>query len=682
MIPFFTIHKLILSLLLSFLLFGVLNAQQIPIFDQYKYSPELFNPAYMGDGFFSLQYKMDFMDLDKSYAPQSFAISSDLSSILNLSQKKIGFGLSLISDKAHIINLLKVKASFAYHLIKNENNDLSAGIEAGVLSQKMDFSDTRITDPIDAVIYDGVTSKAVFDGGFGLQYRYTISDGQEFNVNIAMPQLFTSDLIYNEGREFDISTHILAGLSYRFPVGEGFGLEPLLLYREVGGGKKLKKGNVDLSIRGHFLYDRLWFGVGTRLAASSYNFSFGVKVIDNFNVAGSFELHNFLGNSWEILLLYTFNVPESKPKPVVIDTPKEEIRPVPPPLDAKSETQRITSELKALELETTGITSKIIDLKKEVNQNLQIAKRAYDESQYIGLSKGGITAKLSKTDELLKEAGKGINQIVAIAIAANQNMVSAQQLVIEAEGEGINSKKINKYWNNTKEESDQAVATSDEVVKDYTRLVGNIRNVEKSNGIFSVDLNLMVTNKDLRGLEDYYQSELNGAIGLPEKIKPVKVSTDGFSVYLTYEFPYNRENFNLEKEINRQRFLADHILQQIKELKAENINIESITMNASMQERVSSLENTPISTPYVEEFGFRVTVDYRFFDDLEKTIDDASLTIQKGEINLKELACLKLYGFKRYFNKNGTDTSFNLEMTAPNYNQIEPQVYSIVIEVK
>ena len=666
MISSFTILRTIF-LSLTIIMCGVLEGQQIPIFNQYVYHAKLYNPAAMGDGFIGLQYKMDYSKLDRSYAPQSFALVSDLSQVLNLSKNRIGFGVSVISDNAHIVNLLKAKASFAYHLVKNEKNRLSAGIEAGILSQKIDLSNTRISDPSDAIIYDGESNKSVFDGGLGIQYRYFVGEGQEFNANITLPQLFTSDLIYDEGREFEISPHVLAGLSYRFPIGESFGLEPHVLYREVGGGKKLKKGILDLNLRGHFLNDRLWFGLGTRLGASSYNFGFGVQVVENFDIQGSFELHDVLGNSWEVLLLYSFKEKVLPPSP-----------PPPPPVDTKS----YAAKLKLLQEETAKSTSGIPNLKKEIESNLKLAQIAYDESQYIGLGKEGIAAKLRKTNNPLAEARRGINQLLDIEIAADQNKQSAQQLFNEAREQGANSRKIDKYWTNTKNKSEDARKVVNGIVSDYSLLVDNIKKVEKKNELSTIDLKSMFAKNDLKGLEIHYQNELNEALGINEKTEPVEVSTDGFSVLMTYEFAHDRENFNLEKSINRSRFLADHIVEQINDLKSEGIEVESITIIAAMQARSSSLEKTPVMISYGEDFGYRVTIDYRFSDELEKTIEDTNITIQTGAINLKKLACLKLYGFKRYLSKNGIDTSFNLEMNAPNNDQNDSQVYSIVVKVK
>ena len=173
-------HTYYLFLLTSLFLILVSNtvlAQQIPVFNQYIYQPEFYNPAAIGTGFIGIQYRNQFSDLSGRDAPKSYAIHADLSSILQLSEKKIGIGLSFLSDKAHIVNRVKGKLSFAYHLVKNKNSRLSAGIEAGWFSQSLDFSDIRISNPQDVLIYNDETKKSSFDGGFGLHYKYSSDSG-------------------------------------------------------------------------------------------------------------------------------------------------------------------------------------------------------------------------------------------------------------------------------------------------------------------------------------------------------------------------------------------------------------------------------------------------------------------------------------------------------------------------
>ncbi len=236
-------------------------SQQIPIYNQHVYQPVWFNPAAYGDGFIGLQYRSQFAGLDSRYAPRSFGLTADLSSLLHLSEKKIGVGLSLLTDKVHLLNRLKGKFSFAYHLVRTANHRLSAGLEAGLFSQRIDFGDSRIADPQDVVLYEGESNKTSFDGGFGLHYRYTSDTDHELNVHVATPQLFTSDLTYDEDHEFDVSPHLLTALSYRIPI-QSFSVEPHLMYRDILGEKSLKKGKTDICLRLHFLDNRFWVGGG------------------------------------------------------------------------------------------------------------------------------------------------------------------------------------------------------------------------------------------------------------------------------------------------------------------------------------------------------------------------------------------------------------------------------------
>lgn len=650
---------------------NVLFAQQIPVFNQYLFNPEFYNSAAVGEGFVAVQYRSQFSGLDSRYAPKSYAIHADLSPVLGLFEKRIGIGLSLLSDKAHIVNQLKGKINFAYHLIKNKNNKLSAGVEAGLFTQRMDFKDVRISDPQDIVLYDGDVKESTFDGGLGLRYVYGSDSGHEFNFNLAIPQLFTSDLVYEEDKEFAISPHLLTTISYKIPIGHA-AIEPAVMYREVLGEKSLKEGQLDLGFRALFLEERIWIGSGIRLDASTYNFSLGFQIVNNFHFMGSFETHNVLGNTWEVGLVYRFD--RKKKQATSFDN-----------YDT-TESTAITDQLAQIKIETEKSKAEVSKWSNQAKQKIKEIDRSIEAAQKIGADNITIQSEIQKADLAMGTLKSIIERAIDPALVVNNKRSEGAALYKKAFDENATNKKINNSWNIIEDLEDQSSQAINNLIHSYTQSaieIAILKGREKTN---ASQLSSLVRDKDVVKLQSYFQQKLSTALGITDNALPVVVTTDGLLLKLKYEYAHSQPDFKLERTLSEPRFIADHINEQIKMLEIEDVKIENIVIAAKLQSRKSSLEETTLDTRYNEnQFGPYVNVKYRFFDELEKTIESLEENVSSGEVNLLELTCLKLYGLKRYIERNGgvvSKASTELELRAPNYEQIHSEIYSITIEFK
>ena len=675
------------TLFIFFCLFGFLytsQAQQIPNFNQDIYNSKFYNPAALGEGFVGIQYRSQFSEFESDIAPRTFAVTADLSSLLNLSEKRIAVGFSLLSNQEHLIEQLKGKFLFAYHLVKNKNNTLSAGIEAGLFSQQLDLNGTLISDPQDAVIYDGSFKKAIFDGGFGLRYQYSSETGQEFNLNLAAAQLFNSDFNYDDSREFDLSPHLTLGASYRFPAG-AISLEPHVLFRDIIGEKSLKKGKIDLSLRAHVLNDKLWFGAGTRLEASTYHAGFGVEIVENFSFQGSFETNSLLGSNWEVQLVYTFSDKGDEPgddRDIRLkDEPGKE-----PVIEPNEENVNLKTTFSNLDNKTSALAQKAGSAANDAQNQLLSARAFLTEAKKADISKDYLRSRLDNAESNLAQAKTTLERAIDPLRDATQNKKEADELYKTASRNNQTNRKIDKSWGNIKKSVTEAINPIVSTAYDYEQLNKEIQQLKVESGLEAMSLKTMIATKDIAKLKTYYQRALNSAIGISKETSPVVITTDGLGLKLKYKYPHSQFDFKLEDGLSEPRFMANHIIQQIKDLRKQGADINSITIIANMQARSSTLENAITDAEYTEDqFGFKVNVKYQFYDEVNKMIQGENIEIQIGRINLKQLACLKLHGLKRYMGKNGISSTMgpiNFEMSAPNYDQSAPEVYEIVIDFK
>ena len=155
-----TLNKIVFLLFITSIGYG----QQEPLFNNYIYNENWYNPASYGDGFVGVQYRQQWSDLESTQAPTSFSLNADLSHFLTLSDSKIGLGFSLIADRTHVLERNNINLGFAYHLVKEAQFGIALGINAGLLQQRLDLVDRTLTDLDDLVLIDEGQNKTSFSG--------------------------------------------------------------------------------------------------------------------------------------------------------------------------------------------------------------------------------------------------------------------------------------------------------------------------------------------------------------------------------------------------------------------------------------------------------------------------------------------------------------------------------------
>ncbi len=292
------------------------NAQQIPILNQYLYQSEMYNPAAIGGE----QGWEAFLNYRKQWFGHSDAPTSQILSLSgNPSQKndKMGIGLFLENDQtASFVGGLRLHLQYAYHILKTEEHDFSLGVAAGLASRRIKYTESMIANP--EVLWNLEDYNSLkFDAGFGFNYGYT-SDNIEFKLGVAAQQLPSlledfkvKDATISTPPTYNLNTHLLANVAVRFNAGS-IGVEPSVLYRGALG-EGTGGGDIDVGARviyrGYDTNDKLWLGGAFRTNGGGFNISLGIIPQRNVNIFGSFELNSLLGSSAEIGLGFVFGRP-------------------------------------------------------------------------------------------------------------------------------------------------------------------------------------------------------------------------------------------------------------------------------------------------------------------------------------------------------------------------------------
>lgn len=279
-----------------------MEAQQIPLYSNYFFTPYIYNPAMSGTSGVTeatLVHRRMWSGVQGSPETSALAINGALG------KQRIGWSGYVYTDRTDILSRVGVYASYAYHLQLSAKNVLSFGLGAGYLNQSIDLANANVSNPLDPVLFISPDDRGTFDFNFGLNLKV-----DKLNIGVAMPQVLGNSIKYSEnyGGEvfYNLIRHYIGSLQYDLEVqGDRMVLSPFAQIRaadnvpfqyDVGAMFSMKKyGFVGLSWRDDY-------AVTTNI---------GVYLTPQLSIgyAHDFSLNNYasqLGTSNEFMLTFRF----------------------------------------------------------------------------------------------------------------------------------------------------------------------------------------------------------------------------------------------------------------------------------------------------------------------------------------------------------------------------------------
>ena len=673
------INTSIFFIIIFILISELTVAQQVPNFTNHIYQPSLFNPARAGADldYVGVIYRQQYLDLDKKYAPTTINFNLDLSKTIGISDR-VGIGLNLTSDKIHVFNRTNVNGFFAYHLTPQESeHHFSAGISAGYLTQRLNFSDIRITDPTgtDNVLFSGEQNKGIFDGGFGIHYRYN----DIFNIDLTSPQLFTSDLTYDEGTGFNTLPHLLAATSFKIKTGST-SITPGVLYGGMFGAEK-NKSYIDLNLRLGFLDDKFWLGGGYRLDAETFIASIGTD-LKGFQLSGTYESHSALGATIEVAAKYQFGNKETSDDDILkIEEPL--IEPNEPVVNSGRSKEELTRVFNKQKFKANNASANINRLDKDINKVLKLAEDNFDDAN-TSSSQEGRKFKLKRVKNYLEQVEPKVQNFITNVATINDARLEANKVFDEAHSKNIKIKKSGKAINQINKEYSSSSKKLRTIETRNRQLNDKIKTFEERHGLSDVDLKKLIQTRDLEGLRKFYQKELDNTLVKPKNTSPIKITETPNTLTLIYQYPSDEEKYNLDKDLRDAQLMTTHIASKINEIQSQGLQIESILIRADLALSNTMLQYNKNAT-YNGEYGETHSVSIKTYDkETKSSFPQKNLIIKKGTIDLEKLVALKMYSMRKAMvqKMKMKDVLINLELTTGNFNQQFTQLYSIEIKVK
>ena len=275
-----TTIKTIFCLIALMIVAGDLQAQQVPLFNQYYRMPSL---AYTSATVFnerprlSLAYREQFSGLEGAPTGVALAYSTNLAS-------KMGLGFNVSSTEVGLIRQLRVQGGYAYKLL-DKDHQLSVGALVGFSSFSINdevVSPETQNDPILLNLLGNNGSALSVD--FSLSYRY-----KDFQLDVAAPTIINeslSDDEYVQINEDNIPDYMVGGqYSFLLNVEKQIYVTPNVTwrYRDVLGSEFDVLARIDYNnkfsafggYRGNY---GATFGAGVFINKSlefTYNYDFG-----------------------------------------------------------------------------------------------------------------------------------------------------------------------------------------------------------------------------------------------------------------------------------------------------------------------------------------------------------------------------------------------------------------------
>ncbi|HXA01505.1 MAG TPA: PorP/SprF family type IX secretion system membrane protein [Cytophagaceae bacterium] len=235
------------------------QAQQDPVFSQYLFNPMLYNPAYAGIydmGSATVQSRI------QKFSPSSLTLTSVFSASSSLpTAQGMGIGINVINDRIGVggghtaYNNTEIDLAYSYKIQLAEQTYLAMGLQADIMSHKIDNSGLNPKDVADPTIQQPTINATKLNFGTGL---YLINEERYF-LSASAPRILNTTFENNGvigqrySRQFYFSGGAILNAEGNIPI------RPAFMLKTIQG----QSASLDLSTS-FLLSDIIWTGVSVR----------------------------------------------------------------------------------------------------------------------------------------------------------------------------------------------------------------------------------------------------------------------------------------------------------------------------------------------------------------------------------------------------------------------------------
>jgi type IX secretion system PorP/SprF family membrane protein len=281
----------------SFMTYG----QQLPLYANYFFAPQMTNPATSGaEGFSELttMHRQQWQGMEG--APETSAL------VFNgaLNKERIGYSVYAYTDKTDIVSRSGIYGNYAYHAQLSETAILSFGVGAGYVNNSFDMASVRVKNLGDPFLIPA-NQNGTLDMTLGANLR--VSD---FTLGLSVPQLLNPTITYSNNYDGPVAYHLIrhyvARTQYDIQIQKDrMVLSPMVTVRAAA----YVKPQVDAGL----LFDMKEYGYLGAMYRSNYaaTINAGVHLTPVLSLGYAHEFStntyaSYLGMSNEFILSYKF----------------------------------------------------------------------------------------------------------------------------------------------------------------------------------------------------------------------------------------------------------------------------------------------------------------------------------------------------------------------------------------
>lgn len=295
-----TMKKLILLLALG-LMVNLAEAQQIPLYSNYFFTPYIYNPALSGASGVTeatILHRRQWTGIQGS--PETSALGVNGS----LNDGSVGWSVYGFADKTDILSRMGIYGNYAYHVQLSDLISISGGLGAGYLNQTIDQGGVRARDGGD-IFTIVAPNRGTFDINLGLSLMVG-----DFTLGLAAPQLLSQSIVFASNPSdinYNLIRHYVVSGQYDFKfAGDKQILSPILMVRAADQ-------QVPAQIDAGLLYNMVEYGYVGAMFRSDYGITanIGLNLSETLTLGYAYDFStntyasNF-GTSHEFMLTYRF----------------------------------------------------------------------------------------------------------------------------------------------------------------------------------------------------------------------------------------------------------------------------------------------------------------------------------------------------------------------------------------
>ncbi len=277
-------------------------AQQTPLYNQHYIDQSLYNPSYVGFKGTSVTAlrNQKWFDYDGGFITNYFSAGT------LLKNKKSGIGIDFYSDYVGLSSKVKAHLTYSHKVKLSEKMALRAGVSAGVIDNRINFSSAIVTDSNDPLLNGNsvVNGKTSFDVNFGLNFTFS-----NYYLGISVPQIVGNKLYHNssESLYYTLERQFIINTGYKYYLSEK---NKISIITDL---LAIYSPNLPLNYNGSLIleWERYgWIGA-TYKSDYAIGLNVGINLIKNLKIGLAYDLqineiavHNKAPN-FEILLNYS-----------------------------------------------------------------------------------------------------------------------------------------------------------------------------------------------------------------------------------------------------------------------------------------------------------------------------------------------------------------------------------------